>query len=283
MLNMIRMEMFRMFKTKSLYVIWVAFILGIIFTTYMSAVEMKEFTMEEQQEMYEYAMGLQEEEIPNLGMTVTAPTKPGEDVSVFDLFYANIKGKFVALFMVIFTVLYTTADTTSGYVKNIAGQVGNRAGFVFAKAVSLLVYTIFTFILFAGIQAVSNGFCFRKVVWGPGDTFLKYAGIQLLLHFTVLMIVMCVSIVLRSNVVSMTFAVCLCMNVMMILYGYLDKIITDAGIKDFQIMECTATGRIMLLPMELTTKAAGISAAVSIGFTVTALLLCSTVFKKRDI
>ena len=60
--------------------------------------------MEEKQEMYEAAMG--GEESGNLGMDVTLPTKPGADVSVFDGFYANVKGKFIALFMVIFTVLY---------------------------------------------------------------------------------------------------------------------------------------------------------------------------------
>ena len=64
-------------------------------------------------------------------------------VSVFDLFYGNIKGKFLALFMVIFAVLYSTADMTSGFIKNIAGQVRDRRGLVFAKGVSLFVYTVF--------------------------------------------------------------------------------------------------------------------------------------------
>lgn len=283
MLNMIRMEMFRMFKTKSLYVIWIVLFLGIGITSYFSAVEFKEYTMEEKQEMYEYAMGIQKEEIPNLGMSVTTPTKPGEDVSVFDLFYANLKGKFIALFMVIFTVLYTTADLTSGYVKNIAGQVGNRAGFIFAKAVSLFVYTILTFVLLAGIQAISNGLFFGKIVWGAADTFLKYAGIQMLLHFALLMIVMCVAIILRSNVISMTFAVCLCMNVLMIFYGYIDRFVTNAGVKNFQLMKYTVSGRISLLPMEMTIKSVGLSMAVSIGFILITLTICSTVFKKRDI
>ncbi len=283
MLNMIRMEMFRMFKTKSLYVIWIILFGAILFTTTATATEMKEYTMEEKQETYEYAMGLQEEEIPNLGMTVTAPTKPGEDVSVFDLFYANLKGKFVALFMVIFTVLYSTADLTSGYVKNIAGQVENRAGFVFAKAISLFVYTVLTFLLLAVTQAISNGFCFGKIIWGEMDLLLKYAGMQVLLHFALLMVIMCAAIVLRSNVISMTFAVCLCMNMMMILYGYLDKFIANTGMKNFQLMKYTVTGRISMLPMKITEKSAGVSAAVSAIFIFVMLTFCSSVFKKRDI
>ena len=123
MLNMIRMELYRMFKTKSLYVIWLVLAAGILFTTGLSADEMKTYTMEEKQEMYEYATGQQKSDTVNLGMDVTVPTKPGDTVSVFDLFYGNIKGKFLALFMVIFAVLYSTADMTSGFIKNIAGQV----------------------------------------------------------------------------------------------------------------------------------------------------------------
>ena len=57
MLNMIRMELYRMFKTKSLYVIWLVLAAGILFTTGLSADEMKTYTMEEKQEMYEYATG----------------------------------------------------------------------------------------------------------------------------------------------------------------------------------------------------------------------------------
>ena len=66
-------------------------------------------------------MRQQKSDTVNLGMDVTVPTKPGDTVSVFDLFYGNIKGKFLALFMVIFAVLYSTADMASGFNKNIGG------------------------------------------------------------------------------------------------------------------------------------------------------------------
>lgn len=123
MLNMIRMELFRMFKTKSLYVIWTIFAVLMIVTTALTAGEMDAYSLEDRQQNYEYAMEEQESGQVNLGMDVTPPTKPGEQVSVFDMFFANIKGKAVAVFMIIFTILYSTADVTSGFVKNIAGQV----------------------------------------------------------------------------------------------------------------------------------------------------------------
>lgn len=283
MLNMIRMELYRMFKTKSMYVIWLVLAVGILFTTGLSADEMKTYTMEEKQEMYEYATGQRESETVNLGMDVTVPTKPGDTVSVFDLFYGNIKGKFLALFMVIFAVLYSTADMTSGFVKNIAGQVRDRRRLVFAKGVSLFVYTVLTMLIFTGIQTVSNALFFDEFVFGPVKEFLQYAGIQTLLHFAFLMIVMCIAIVLRNNVISMMLSVCLCMNVLVIFYSFLDNLIAKAHIKNFHVLEYTVTGNISFLETNVTAKMAVTALAVSIAFIIVMIAVCSTVFKKRDI
>lgn len=283
MLNMIRMELYRMFKTKSLYVIWLVLAAGILFTTGLSADEMKTYTMEEKQEMYEYATGQQKSDTVNLGMDVTVPTKPGDTVSVFDLFYGNIKGKFLALFMVIFAVLYSTADMTSGFVKNIAGQVRDRRRLVFAKGVSLFVYTVLTMLIFTGIQTISNALFFDELVFGPVKEFLQYAGIQTLLHFAFLMIVMCIAIVLRNNVISMMLSVCLCMNVLVIFYSFLDNMIAKAHIKNFHVLEYTVTGNISFLETNVTAKMAVTALAVSIAFIIVMIEVCSTVFKKRDI
>lgn len=283
MLNMIRMELYRMFKTKSLYVIWLVLAAGILFTTGLSADEMKTYTMEEKQEMYEYATGQQKSDTVNLGMDVTVPTKPGDTVSVFDLFYGNIKGKFLALFMVIFAVLYSTADMTSGFIKNIAGQVRDRRGLVFAKGVSLFVYTVLTMLIFTGIQTISNALFFDELVFGPVKEFLQYAGIQTLLHFALLIIVMCIAIVLRNNVISMMLSVCLCMNVLVIFYSFLDNLIAKAHIKNFHVLEYTVTGNVSFLETNVTAKMAVTALAVSIAFVIVMIEVCSTVFKKRDI
>ena len=283
MLNMIRMELYRMFKTKSLYVIWLVLAAGILFTTGLSADEMKTYTMEEKQEMYEYATGQQKSDTVNLGMDVTVPTKPGDTVSVFDLFYGNIKGKFLALFMVIFAVLYSTADMTSGFIKNIAGQGRDRRGLVFAKGVSLFVYTVLTMLIFTGIQTISNALFFDELVFGPVKEFLQYAGIQTLLHFALLIIVMCIAIVLRNNVISMMLSVCLCMNVLVIFYSFLDNLIAKAHIKNFHVLEYTVTGNISFLETNVTAKMAVTALAVSIAFVIVMIEVCSTVFKKRDI
>lgn len=281
MLNMIRMELFRMFKTKSLYIIWMVMIACVFFTNSLSAEEILTFSMEEKQEMYEAAMG--GEESGNLGMDVTLPTKPGADVSVFDGFYANVKGKFIALFMVIFTVLYATADITSGYVKNIAGQVRNRGNLIFAKAAALLLYVVLTMLLFIGVQMLSNAISYQKLVMGPGKEFFQYAAMQTLLHFALVMVIMCVAVVLRNNVISMMISVCVCMNVLIMLYGVVDQAVEKLGIHDFHMMDYTVSGKIVTLGMNAAPKTMGMAALVGIVFIVVMLAISMTVFQKRDI
>lgn len=281
MLNMIRMELFRMFKTKSLYVIWMVMIACVFLTNGLSAEEIKTYSMEEKQEMYEAAMD--GEESGNLGMDVTLPTKPGADVSVFDGFYANVKGKFIALFMVIFTVLYATADITSGYVKNIAGQVRNRGNLIFAKAVALLLYVVLTMLLFIGVQMLSNAISYQKLVMGPGKEFFQYAAMQTFLHFALVMVIMCVAVVLRNNVISMMISVCVCMNVLIMLYGVVDQAVEKLGIHDFHMMDYTVSGEIVNLGMNAAPKTMGMAVMVGVVFIVVMLAISMTVFQKRDI
>ena len=93
----------------------------------------------------------------NVGMMVTLPTEPGEKVTVYDIFFANSQGKLYALLLVIFTVLFSTADISSGYIKNIGGQVRNRGTLIFSRAIALAVFTVLTMAGAFLFQAAANG------------------------------------------------------------------------------------------------------------------------------
>ena len=81
-------------------------------------------------------------------------------VTVFDIFFGNSQGKFYALFLVIFAVLFSTADISSGYIKNIGGQVQSRGALAISRAIALAVFTIMTLAGVFVFQAVANGIIF---------------------------------------------------------------------------------------------------------------------------
>ena len=131
MLNMIKMDLYRMFRTKGLYVIWIVLAVALLITTSLCKTDYDSLNEEDAVQQEQIAEPTAEN--MNVGMMVMLPTEPGEKVTVFDIFFANSQGKFYALFLVIFAVLFSTADISSGYIKNIGGQVENRGSLIFSR------------------------------------------------------------------------------------------------------------------------------------------------------
>ncbi len=284
MFNCIKMDLYRMFRMKSFYVIGIILAAATFFTTSMSVLDynmMKEEAGQNSQ-VYEQETSSDEEPV-NLGMDVTIPTRPGEMVTVYDQVYANLHGKFIALFMVIFAVLFSASDLSSGYIKNIGGQMKNRGNLILSKAVALFVYTVLTMLFYLCIQTVAQAVCFHELQLGSLRDLAVYSAIQILLHYVLLLICMAITIITRSKVFSMAFAVLFCMNVMVILYSTVDKILARFGIEDFNMLQYTVTGRMALLEMAPSAGGCVKAVTVAVVFGLAVLALSSQIFRKRDI
>ena len=179
MLNMIKMDLYRMVRTKSMYVVWIVMAAAIFFSTSMSKLDIDTMNKEAEQQQTENIAETVKPETINMGMSVFLPTQPGEKVTVFDQVYANLQAKFVALFLVIFTVLFSSADIGSGYIKNIGGQVRSRRNLIFSKASVLFVYTTVTMLLYFIIQIIAQQMYFGYLEWGNGSELLRYFALQL--------------------------------------------------------------------------------------------------------
>ena len=281
MLNIIKMDLYRMLKTKSMYVIWIVLAAILLITTSLCKTDYELLT--EKDAMKQEQVTEPTVDNINVGMMVTLPTEPGEKVTVYDIFYANSQGKFYALFLVIFTVLFSSADIGSGYIKNIGGQVRSRRNLIFSKASVLFVYTTVTMLLYFIIQIIAQQMYFGYLEWGNGSELLRYFGIQILLHYALVLISMAIAVVLNSNVFSMTIVICLCMNTMIVLYGVINHLIQKAGVENFQILKYTVTGKIALLSMSPTNKECLTAVVIAAAFGIVVTLLTAWVFRKRDI
>lgn len=277
MFNMLKMDLYRMFRTRGLYIIWIIMAVALIYTTKLSTLEYETIQQIGQETTAE------EEEMVNIGMSVMLPTEPGEEVTVYDVMYANAGGEFLGLFIVIFAVLFSTADINSGYVKNIAGQVKNRGNLILSKALLLMLFVAMTLLGTTVIQILSNYLVFGNLEWGNIKEFCLYMGTQTVLHCALALIVMAISVILKNNAVSMVIAICLTMNVMMVLYSGIDKIIEKFGVNDFRLFEHTVTGKIKMLPMEMTFSDCAEGIAIAIVFSIISTVLAGYIFKKRDI
>lgn len=275
MFNMVRMDLYRMFRTKALYVIWIVMALTMLLTTALSLMA------QEMPEPQEYIQQETEENV-NLGMSVSLPTLPGEQITVLDEVYANTTAKFTALFLVIFAVLFATADINSGYVKNIGGQVPNRGALFLSKTAAMLVFTALTMIGYVLLQALFCRICFGYLVWGNISALLWYLGIQILLHYALTLICMAIAVVLRNNVFSMIIVICLCGGISALIYGLIDNLMHKLGVQDFQIMKYTVTGQIAMVPLEPSSGDILTPTVISVAFLLAMSFIGSTVFAKKD-
>ena len=281
MLNIINMDLYRMLKTKSMYVIWIVLAAILLITTSLCKTDYELLT--EKDAMKQEQVTEPTVDNINVGMMVTLPTEPGEKVTVYDIFFANSQGKLYALLLVIFTVLFSTADISSGYIKNIGGQVRNRGTLISSRAIALAVFTVLTMAGAFLFQAAANGIFFGELEWGNTKASLSYFVTELALHYALVLICMAIAIILKNNVISMVIAVCLSMNVMTIVYGVINSAIQKIGIQNFQIYKYTITGKLSLLPMNPSGNECLAAFGVAIVFIVMMISVSSVVFQKRDI
>lgn len=281
MLNIIKMDLYRMLKTKSMYVIWIVLAVILLITTSLCKTDYELLT--EKDAMKQEQVTEPTVDNINVGMMVTLPTEPGEKVTVYDIFFANSQGKLYALLLVIFTVLFSTADISSGYIKNIGGQVRNRGTLILSRAIALAVFTVLTMAGAFLFQAAANGIFFGELEWGNTKAILSYFVTELALHYALVLICMAIAIILKNNVISMVIAVCLTMNVMTIVYGVINGAIQKIGIQNFQIYKYTITGKLSLLPMNPSGNECLAAFGVAIVFIVMMISVSSVVFQKRDI
>ena len=76
MLNMIKMDLYRMFRTKSMYVIWIVLAVSVLFTTFLCKTDYDLLSKEDTVRQEQFAEPTAEN--INVGMMVTLPTEPGE-------------------------------------------------------------------------------------------------------------------------------------------------------------------------------------------------------------
>lgn len=264
-----------------MYVIWIILAVVILLTTSLCKkdVELLNEVDVVQQEQIEEST----EDDLDVGMVVTLSADIGEDVTIFDVFFANSQGKFYALFLVIFSVIFSTADIGSGYIKNIGGQVRDRGLLICTRAIALAVFTILTMTGAFLLQAVANGIIFGELEWGNTNAILSYFVTELALHYALVLICMTLAIILKNNVITMIVAFCLVMNVMNSVYGVINSAIQKIGIQNFKIYEYTITGKLSLLPMEPSKNECLEAFGLVIVFVVILISVSSIVFKKRDI
>lgn len=296
MFNAIRMDVYRLFKTKSTYIILVIMIaLSVMGTglmsvmTEMTGAESQQVQTEQMSDNADYAgeddqFNEDTEEAQSQFSVSVSESDPDEnDNSVLSFAMSDISGLQAGLFIIIFTVLFSMADINSGFIKSIGGQVKGRGVLIVSKIAAIAIFTAIVIIADFLTQLIAVNIFFDDVVVGSASEIVRLLSSQFVLNFALAVLMMAIAIIIKNNVVSMIIGVCMCTGIFELIFMGINYLMDKIGFDDFDINNILITGKIQNVTIGADAVDIGyalLTAAIYIAVSVFAVY---NVFKHRDI
>ena len=296
MFNAIRMDVYRLFKTKSTYIILVIMIaLSVMGTglmsvmTEMTGAERQQVQTEQMSDNADYAgeddqfnedtEGAQSQ----FSVSVSESDPDENDNSVLSFAMSDISGLQAGLFIIIFTVLFSMADINSGFIKSIGGQVKGRGVLIVSKMVAIAIFTAIVIIADFLTQLIAVNMFFDDAVVGSASEIVRLLSSQFVLNFALAVLMMAIAMIIKNNVVSMIIGVCMCSGIFELIFMGINYLMDKIGFNDFDINNILITGKILSVTIGADASDIGyalLTAAIYIAVSVFAVY---NVFKHRDI
>lgn len=296
MFNAIRMDVYRLFKTKSTYIILVIMIaLSVMGTGLMSV--MTEMTEAEGQQvqteqmsdnagyagdddqLYEDTEGAQSQ----VSVSVSESDPDENDNSVLSFVMSDISGLQAGLFIIIFTVLFSMADINSGFIKSIGGQVKGRGVLIVSKMAAIAIFTAIVIIADFLTELIAVNIFFDDAVVGSASEIVRLLSSQFVLNFALAILMMAIAIIIKNNVVSMIIGVCMCSGIFELIFMGINYLMDKIGFSDFDINNILITGKIQNVTIGADAADIGYALLTAAIYIAVSVLAVYNVFKHSDI
>ena len=244
MLDILRMDLFRMRKMRALFVTFI--VVGLFMTistfsdkltrdTYKKNIESSSdtATVQQQEENVET-----EEVTYRVDPEIEDLTKPYVD-QIYALF---IQGMFPALMIVIFTVLFVNADHVSGFIKSIGGQVQHRWHIVISKVICIFLYTLILLLYLLCLQVVLCMLFFGEANFLDTEKLLIYILLGFLMNGAFAMLAAAITIFTRSNLIGLIISIIDAVGMLTLIASLVNLLCKKADIKfdlnDYMLSSC---------------------------------------------
>ena len=296
MFNAIRMDVYRLFKTKSTYIILVIMLaLSVMGTglmsvmTEMTGAERQQVQTEQMSDKADYAVeddqfnedteGAQSQ----LSVSVSEIDPDENDNSVLSFAMSDISGLQAGLFIIIFTVLFSMADINSEFIKSIGGQVKSRGVLIVSKMAAIAIFTAIVIIADFLTELIAVNIFFDDAVVGSASEIVRLLSSQFVLNFALAVLMMAIAIIIKNNVVSMIIGVCMCTGIFELIFMGINYLMDKIGFSDFDINNILITGKIQNVTIGADAADIGYALLTAAIYIAVSVLAVYNVFKHRDI
>lgn len=148
MFNLIRMNLYRMVRTKGLWIVMLCMAGFGALTSAMAAADL---------DVADYYEGeWYEEPDDGFGITVGAPVgADGDALSFLEFYNSNLSSGLLLLFLSIACAIYYSGEIKSGFLKNIAGQTKHKADIFLSKTVVNMLYILLMLLVYGVVLYAS--------------------------------------------------------------------------------------------------------------------------------
>lgn len=296
MFNAIRMDVYRLFKTKSTYIILVIMLaLSVMGTglmsvmTEMTGAKRQQVQTEQMSDNADYAgeddqfnedtEGAQSQ----LSVSVSEIDPDENDNSVLSFAMSDISGLQAGLFIIIFTVLFSMADINSEFIKSIGGQVKSRGVLIVSKMAAIAIFTAIVIIADFLTELIAVNIFFDDAVVGSASEIVRLLSSQFVLNFALAVLMMAIAIIIKNNVVSMIIGVCMCTGIFELIFMGINYLMDKIGFSDFDINNILITGKIQNVTIGADAADIGYALLTAAIYIAVSVLAVYNVFKHRDI
>ena len=284
MLNVIKMDLYRLVKTRSLYVILIIVAAFMMLNVYMLQQNFEMYSSK-QTDVNTVPETTAEDstENVNLGISYDGSSLIRADVTLLDEVMVMLSSGIMMLFTGIFVVIYVCGENTSGYIKNLVTCTKRRYYIILSKTVAMSVFVLFELLIMLLITGIASSIFIDNITIELSAKLFQYLGLQFLLHIAFAVVIIMVSVLTRSTAISMIISICLCSGIGALIIGFISKLNINGHHIGAKLPDYLITTNVQAL---MSTPSSEISIRV-IGVSVIAILaynaISCLVMEKRDI
>lgn len=223
MFNIIKMDLYKMFKMRSFYVVNIIAMVSVAIMLLSAApVDFGKTDTKEDNNTVVYE---NKEQSVKLGVAVDDSQLIGTEQNVLTIYSSFMSSGFYLFFSVIFTMIFALSENKNGYIKNIGGQVRHRWQLFVSKLTAIFIYIFMFDLILLVVQSVIWFIAKGNFGAGSFSEYITFIISQFLLQYVFVTVCTAIAIITKSRVFSMTAAVCLSFGM-----GKLACMGIDAGI-----------------------------------------------------
>ena len=305
MLNIIRMNWYRLWNTPSMIILLFLTAGMAFFSGTMEVEDVK--LMQENQEKNAVITVLPKEDTNTenttseetgetddveIGLFVNTPYGEDEKPAEFLRFLiADMSAGMPLLFICIAVVLFANHEEKSGFIKNISGQVKHRSSIYIGKIAVMAIYIVLLLLVYGAVQYIALQIGFKgemNVGASLFPSFLKTFAVLYLLYLAFASGLMMLTAILKNNTIGIVtglFSLCGVTGLLLGLFDTLLGKIVDFDTEKFSFVKYSVSGCLREAGALFGSSADGMVRMIVVGiiFLIVYNGIGNCVFAKRDV